>query len=187
MSVHRKPPHGGVGWTASWHRQRAAKWAKRLALGDAAAAQHLAHRRLGLRSASLRRDLHAHAYDAAGSCYQAGRKGIREFIAPTAGGKADRVDQLRALGSWSVISSGRGMCIRRLRLRRQLARSFRVVLRPWLSLQRQVASLSSKISALVEMARATACVGPLVSNAFLTLVPASSSGRLTFRRPAGTL
>jgi hypothetical protein len=128
-----------------------------------------------------------HAYDAAGSCYQAGRKGIREFIAPTAGGKADRVDQLRALGSWSVISSGRGMCIRRLRLRRQLARSFPVVLRPWLSLQRQVASLSSKISALVEMARATACVGPLVSNAFLTLVPASSSGRLTFRRPAGTL
>jgi hypothetical protein len=39
---------------------RAAKWAKRLALGDAAAAQHLAHRRLGLRSASLRPDLHAH-------------------------------------------------------------------------------------------------------------------------------
>jgi hypothetical protein len=60
MSVHRKPPHGGEGRTARWHRQRAAKWAKRLALGDAAAAQHLAHRRLGLRSASLRRDLHAH-------------------------------------------------------------------------------------------------------------------------------
>jgi hypothetical protein len=60
MSVHRKPPHGGKGRTARWHRRRAAKWAKRLALGDAAAAQHLAHRRLVLRSASLRPDLHAH-------------------------------------------------------------------------------------------------------------------------------
>jgi hypothetical protein len=60
MSVHRNPPHGGEGRTARWHRQRAAKWAKRLALGDAAAAQHLAHRRVGLRSAALRRDLHAH-------------------------------------------------------------------------------------------------------------------------------
>jgi hypothetical protein len=60
MSVHRKPPHGGNGRTARWRRQRAAKWAKRLALGDAAAAQHLAHRRLGLRSVSLRRDLNTH-------------------------------------------------------------------------------------------------------------------------------
>jgi hypothetical protein len=60
MSVHRKPPQVGKGRTARWHRRREAKWAKRLALGDAAAAQHLAHRRLGLRSASLRRDLHAH-------------------------------------------------------------------------------------------------------------------------------
>jgi hypothetical protein len=60
MSLHRKPPHGGAGRTARWRRQRAAKWAKRLALGDAAAAQHLAHRRLGLRSVSLRRDLQGH-------------------------------------------------------------------------------------------------------------------------------
>jgi hypothetical protein len=60
MSVHRKPPHGGAGRTARWHRRRAAKWAKRLALGDAAAAQHLAHRRVGLRSAALRPQLHEH-------------------------------------------------------------------------------------------------------------------------------
>ena len=60
MSMHRKPPQGGRGRTARWRRKRAAKWAKRLSLGDAAAAQHLAHRRVGLRSAALRHDLLGH-------------------------------------------------------------------------------------------------------------------------------